>query len=256
MRLDSKLLGLPVSLLLLLVSQTNAAANNNQSPAPWLSNLLPHAKRLPAEAPKESRNEQAVLGRPPVGVMKMSDDPGEKFYMEYWQYEGALAETSIPAVSPNPLRTRDLKEEVRLLANASAEISFRPPFALHTDNQLAAHDLRIRRSFPSLGGAALLAAFEKRDFTCPAGTLACAGSSSACCATGETCFTVADTGLGSIGCCPDGMSCTGVITFCNSPNTPCANGGTGYEPGGCCIPNYVCAGVGCKSTMISLYAPS
>jgi len=252
MRFNSKFLGLPASLLLLLLtSRSESLVERNQSP--WLR-FLSNVERIPAEAPRnEVRNEQMVLGKAPVGVRKMSDDPGEMFYMEYWQYDGALTEDSLQETS-SQLRARDLKEEVRLLANASAAISWRPPFALHTDDELAFQDLRIRRSFPNSEGAAALAALQKRDFTCPVGTSDCSGigSPNACCAVGETCFNVTDTGLGSVGCCPDGASCTGTITSCNTPNTPCANGGGDYQYGGCCIPNYVCAGVGCKSPPISL----
>jgi hypothetical protein len=242
MRLDTMLLGLPASLILLVTSQSEALLNGKQTPtAPWASYFLPSVAQ---EAPQYNTHEgQAVLEKAPVGVMKMSDDPGEMFYMEYWQYEENLVQGD-NSEAQSQLRTRDLKEEVRIMANAS--ISYRPPFKLHTDDELAFQELSIRRSFSE--GAAALAALKKRDFTCPVGTSDCSaiGAPNACCATGETCFSVTDTGLGNVGCCPDGASCGGTISACNFPNSPCANGGGNYQYGGCCIPNYVCAGVGCK----------
>lgn len=254
MRFNSSLFGLPASLILLIASHANAnsAIEPNQSPNPRRSNP-PSSFQVSAVdiLEPEVRSKQNVVGQStaPVGVLKMSDDPGEKFFHEYWQYEDALAASITPEnTASEPLRKRDLKEEVRLLANASTAISWRPPFALHTDDQLAYQDLRLRSSIPNSDGAVALAALQKRDFTCPAGTSSCSsiGAPNACCATDEFCFTVTDTGLGTVGCCPSGSTCGGTISSCNSPNTPCANGGTGYSPGGCCIPNYVCSGVGCK----------
>lgn len=185
--------------------------------------------------------------------MKMSDDPGEKFYMEYWQYEEALQQSNTSNVaSTRPLRIRDEQEEGVLLANASASTSYRTPFALHTDDNFAMHHLEARGRIPSReAAAAALAALQKRQFLCPTGTSSCSsiGYPNSCCATDETCFTIQDTGLGSVGCCPSGATCGGTISACNAPNTPCAeNQGGNYEGGGCCIPNYVCAGVGCKFT--------
>ncbi|KAM3082667.1 hypothetical protein ACMFMF_002322 [Clarireedia jacksonii] len=178
----------------------------------------------------------------PVGVMKMSVDEGEKFFMEYWRYAENTQSKSAEETDTESLRTRDLKEEVRLLANASTPITFRAPFALHTEDQsgpLTYEDLRMRER----DSVAVLAILEKRDFKCPTGTSNCSsiGYPNSCCATGETCFQIQDTGLGPVGCCPSGGNCGGTITSCASPNTPCA----ADVGGGCCIPNYVCASIGC-----------
>jgi len=176
----------------------------------------------------------------------MSDDPGEKFYMHYWQYEEDLEQSSIPEFQlGHPLRSRDEEEDAKLLANASAAVSYKPAFALHADDGSSYQDLKAR------GAVAALAALEKRQFACPTGTSDCSsiGAPYACCPTGEQCYNVTDTGYGSVGCCPDGATCGGSITSCGGSNTPClANTGGNYQPGGCCIPNYVCAGLGCRST--------
>ncbi|KAF4631933.1 hypothetical protein G7Y89_g6192 [Cudoniella acicularis] len=184
--------------------------------------------------------EHLRSGRSPVGVVKMSPDEGEKFYMEYWQFEGDSAQSTIRDTPSAPLRTRDDDEEAILLANSSAVISFRPPFVLHTDHGPENDDLRVRGAIDS---SAVLAMLEKRDFVCPTGTANCSsvGYMNSCCATDENCFVIQDTGLGPVGCCPKGTTCGGTISSCSSPNTPCAQD----IGGGCCIPNYVCQGVGC-----------
>lgn len=175
-----------------------------------------------------------------MGVMKMGTDEGEKFYMEYWQFEQDLDQSRM---LDTPLQARDMDEEARILANGSVAISFRPPFALHTDYE----DLKGR----GLGdGPAVLAVLEKRGFVCPTGTSDCGaiGYPNSCCSTDESCFAIQDTGLGPVGCCPKGGSCGGTISSCNAPNSPCADN----LGGGCCIPNYVCEGVGCKYYITSL----
>ncbi|KAG9241940.1 hypothetical protein BJ878DRAFT_465348 [Calycina marina] len=168
----------------------------------------------------------------PIGILKMSDDPNEKFYMHYWQYEDSL---QTPAQRPiHPLRSRDLKEELLLSANSSAAIAYRPAFALHADKSRREREV--------------IAVLQRRGFACPVGTATCGDfAPNSCCPEGEACYSITDTGLGSIGCCPEGTTCAGSVDGCMAPNTPCANDGTteGYDYGGCCIENYICAGVGC-----------
>jgi progranulin len=252
MRLDLRVLSLPASVLFLLASHAISAnaAQDDQSPAQLQWNLPIQAKRWPANSPQRRRQLEAVeehlrLGRSPVGVMKMSADEGEKFYMEYWQFEGELEQSWLSRIES--LRARDEKEEVRLLANGSVAVSFRPPFALHTEegsDPLSLEDLRARKAIEGRNNLAVLAMLEKRGFVCPTGTADCSGINypNSCCPTSETCFAIQDTGLGPVGCCPNGSTCGGTISGCNSPNTACDDS----LGGGCCIPNYVCAGVGCK----------
>lgn len=237
MRITS-IFGLPASVLILITSHavSSEAIQDEHSPAQWAQNLPAQAKRWQDGSNRRREVEEHLrLGRSPVGVMKMGLDEGEKFYMEYWQFEEDLDQSRM---LDSPLRPRDMDEEARLLANGSAAISFRPPFALHTDYEdLKARDLR--------DGAAVLAVLEKRGFVCPTGTSDCGviGYPNSCCSTDESCFAIQDTGLGPVGCCPKGGSCGGTISSCNAPNSPCADN----LGGGCCIPNYVCEGVGCKS---------
>lgn len=188
----------------------------------------------------------------------MSDDPGEKFFPEYWVFEGDSTQSGrSEALLSSPSRARSEDEESRLLLNASAQIPYRPPFALHTDNGLVSRDLAAPGSFlhGDAAAALALAALEKRNFQCPIGTSDCSviGAPNACCAAGETCFNITDTGLGSVGCCPSGVQCGGTVNSCENNYTPCAAGGQDYEHGGCCIPNYICAGVGCESPFITTH---
>ena len=255
MWLDSKVLGLPASMILLIAAQSTAAFHGDQSPAQRVKSLPRKVTYLFDDAADEqldleTRNEQTPLGKAPIGVMKMSDDPGEKFYFEYWQYEEELD------VTKTQLRIRD-EEEVRiLLANVSSSMSYKAPFALHMEGDWIFPSLKSRGMLGRDKNAALN--LLKRQFTCPTGTADCSaiGQPDSCCATDETCFTIQDTGLGPVGCCPKDADCGGTISACNSPNTPCTeNSGGNYQGGGCCIPNYVCAGVGCKfriSTQLSL----
>lgn len=94
------------------------------------------------------------------------------------------------------------------------------------------------------------AALAKRQFACPAGTNSCSsiGAPDVCCGTGSTCINVNNSpGVGSVGCCPRGQTCSGSIS-CDTSN--------GYSScpdapnGGCCIPGFRCDGIGCKYRMI------
>jgi hypothetical protein len=252
MQLTSKLLSLPASILFLITAHTATAFRDDR-----LANNFPDAARRPADQHDvEARNEQTPLVKRPIGVMKMSDDPSQKFYLHYWQYEEDLSQSNTSDFPPvRSLRIRDEEEEAILLANASAVISFRAPFALHTDENFSHLEARGRIGSRNAAAAAL-SALQKRQFACPAGTTDCTliGYPNSCCATDEMCFQIQDTGLGPVGCCPDGDTCGGTISGCNSPNTPCAENSNGdYEGGGCCIPGFVCAGIGCKSLTLMFF---
>jgi hypothetical protein len=253
MRFDSRILGLPVSLILLVTSHANAVVEDAQT----VNERSLLADSWPQEPPPFLSNGQTLIRRNPVGVQKMSDDPGEKFYLHYWQFEDNLAQSTKPEVVMAPqLRARDEEEEIRLSMNSSAMVSYKPPFALHTHEESAFRDLRARGKVSIHNAAAALAALEKRAFTCPTGTDSCEniGAPNACCSIGESCFNITqDLGLGSVGCCPNGVSCGGSVTTCDSGNTPCLADGEengNYVHGGCCIPHYVCSGVGCKCALV------
>ncbi|KAH7399932.1 hypothetical protein BKA64DRAFT_469500 [Cadophora sp. MPI-SDFR-AT-0126] len=268
MRLTPSILSLPTSILLLIISHTSAhasldsdtnaqAKSEPQSAAQWPYNLPPHVKFWPEDPPSRRRDLEAIeehirLGRKPVGVMKMSDDEGEKFYMEYWQFEGELELDGQRRVFDSPRESAAVRrrndfsqseEEDRSKGNESAVVNFRPSFVLHTENIAGAEELKARQVLRSRDVAGVLAALKARDFTCPTGTKDCSMlmSPTSCCATDETCFSIPDTGLGVIGCCPSGAQCVGAVTQCDAPNTPCPS----ILGGGCCIPGFSCVEGGC-----------
>jgi progranulin len=123
----------------------------------------------------------------------MSLDEGEKFYMDYWLFEGELEQSQLLDTGIS-LRARDEDEEARLLANASAIVSFRPPFALHTEDwsDSLGLDLRARNLVEGRDSPAVLAMLTKRGFQCPTGTTNCtdAGFPNSCCPTTETCYPI------------------------------------------------------------------
>lgn len=126
----------------------------------------------------------------------MSPDEGEKFYMDYWQFEGELEQSQLLDTGIS-LRARDEEEEARLLANSSAIVSFRPPFALHTKEEFDAlgyGDLRARDGVEWRNSAAVLAMLTKRGFQCPTGTTDCSGIQfpNSCCPTTEFCYAITE----------------------------------------------------------------
>lgn len=215
--------------------------------------LLPTSLWLLVAARIEAQELQQQL---PTAIRKMVPDQGEKFFHEY----AAFAETEPQTPPPLAARHHALYSEAEsrlLAANSSAELTFRPPFAPHAEPWLedgrqdrspqSDHDL-VRRHWLARAvyrrGASALAILQGRQWSCPTGTNSCDGIGypNSCCASGETCVEITDTGLGSVGCCPSGSSCGGSITNCAPGNTPCASD----IGGGCCIPGFVCQGVGCE----------
>ncbi|KAK0728446.1 hypothetical protein B0T26DRAFT_738787 [Lasiosphaeria miniovina] len=181
----------------------------------------------------------------------MPPDQGEKFYHEYCAFPEAHQHVFAPAAAPPLIRLAraapavaarsafDDDDARRQAANASAQVAYRPPFAPHSSSQ-------GQERIP--GGSrwaevAALARLQQRDWSCPTGTSSCAaiGFPNSCCSAGERCMQVADTGLGSVGCCPAGATCSGSVSKCAQGSTACAS----EIGGGCCIPGFVCEGVGC-----------
>lgn len=207
------LLGLPASLLLLIAAQ--------------VTNV--HASTQPL----------------PTAIRKMGTDAGEKFLQEYSAF-GDNDEVSVIgsradlAVSARGVLTPE--EEELLAANSSALITYRAPFAAHFYGHVDAR--AISDGWDLFRRARLVEArLAKRDFACPTGTSDCSTISypDSCCQSGTTCVKIEDTGLGPVGCCPDGESCGGTIA-CSGDQQGCSSS----SGGGCCIPGYECASIGCK----------
>lgn len=243
MRDLTSLLTLPTSLiaLLALIPPTRTQ--------PWPYNLPPYEKYYPEHEQHVERDleiAQKLSVAPPVGVHKMSDDEGEKFYMEYWQFsgpsQGDLPILEIRNVDTNTIRSRASSVFTR---NASMVAPLLSPMIPHSDGQ------QFSGFLSRMVGRNL---FE-RDFQCPSGTTSCTpiGQPDSCCQTGETCMTVKNTGSGSVGCCASGETCGNEVIGCDTAEgyTSCP----GTSNGGCCIPGYTCQGVGCKSSFTKTVRP-
>lgn len=167
---------------------------------------------------------------PALGVKKMSDDEGEKFFLDYWSFGDVFSSVNI---SERYLSDEEGFSPARFVAQS---YPFGPSYSLGSDGDIELLPREYNDSADNL--------FEKRDFKCPTGTWACAsiGRSDRCCGSGETCEIVADTGHGNVGCCPSWKTCSGMIGSCKSGYTACSQA----LGGGCCVPGYDCVEGGCK----------
>ncbi|GFF77288.1 hypothetical protein IFM47457_04364 [Aspergillus lentulus] len=153
------------------------------------------------------------------GVKKMSEDEGEKFFFNYWDFEGA--------------------HEVGL---TTTETYSSQSYGNHEAPEIQPRAYPFRPSVPiNMGFSPLF----RRDFKCPTGTFACTAIDrpDSCCGAGDTCVLVQDTGLGDVGCCPQGQTCSGVIGSCQQGYMSCP----ASMGGGCCIPGYECVSGGCAN---------
>lgn len=153
------------------------------------------------------------------GVKKMSEDEGEKFFFDYWDFEGA--------------------DEVGLTATNE---TFNPQS--YDNHEAPEIQPRVYPFRPSVSTNMGFSPLFRRDFKCPTGTFACTAIDrpNSCCGAGDTCVLVQDTGLGDVGCCPQGQTCSGVIGSCQQGYMSCP----ASMGGGCCIPGYECVSGGCK----------
>jgi progranulin len=229
----STLLSLPTGLLSIIASFPIVVCAEAQ----WPYNLAPHEKYYP-EDEAHIKREADILRRMewsrPRGIKKMSLDEGEKFFLDYWHFEEEEEEDKVGSYEHRSKRSVPMEDPSTL--NDSAVIPFHSPFSLHKVQkieegpfQLAPRDL-----------------LWIRDFQCPVGTQSCAGIGrpDSCCSLSDACILIQDTGIGDVGCCPKGQTCSGSVSSCDT--------GAGFSScpgssnGGCCIPNYVCQGIGCK----------
>lgn len=174
----------------------------------------------------------------PTAIRKMSPDAGEKLLQEYLAFAEEDQVAGIVTAGG---------EEDPLAANSSAPMPYFAPFAPHFDPGL---DVRDGTGGGGASGRDLserakdaIARLEKRGYACPTGTSNCSsvGYPNSCCQTGTECVQITDTGLGPVGCCPVGISCSGSIA-CSGSQEGCPSD----IGGGCCIDGYVCASIGCK----------
>lgn len=150
----------------------------------------------------------------------MSEDEGEKFFFDYWDFEGA--------------------DEVGLTATNE---TFNPQS--YDNHEAPEIQPRVYPFRPSVSTNMGFSPLFRRDFKCPTGTFACTAIDrpNSCCGAGDTCVLVQDTGLGDVGCCPQGQTCSGVIGSCQQGYMSCP----ASMGGGCCIPGYECVSGGCAN---------
>ncbi|KAJ5893884.1 hypothetical protein N7495_005575 [Penicillium taxi] len=166
------------------------------------------------------------------GVRKMSTNEGEKFFLDYWQFNndshGSLSERDVADFDIDIEKSYDAQssqDESQVNLFHARSYPFKPSFDRETNSIL---------------GRSLL---DVRDFKCPTGTDACTsiGRSDRCCSSSDTCELVTDTGSGDVGCCPNGQTCGGTVGSCQSGYSTCSTA----LGGGCCIPGYECVSGGC-----------
>ncbi|KAG9682648.1 hypothetical protein KCU95_g14131, partial [Aureobasidium melanogenum] len=199
----------------------------------WPYNLPSDAKYYPEHEHHIRRDveiQQKLNLTSPCGMRKMSDDEGEKFFLDYWQFN----EQAFDSIEMDkPLHARRSVSSAARLLNISNVEELLPPLLLHAKSQ---QFIPNHRFF----GRSL----SERAFQCPSETNSCEsiGYPNSCCATGETCISLPANDGATIGCCPDGASCGGQIGLCDTAAgyTDCKN-----DNGGCCIPGYTCQGIGC-----------
>jgi hypothetical protein len=185
------------------------SANGSSSSIPAIKNVSRRSDEL-----------QPDLARAVIrGVKKMSEDEGEKFFFDYWNFDGSDEVSLTTTNETNSSQSYDAPEAPEIKPRAY-------PFW---------------RSVPTNMGFSLV---FRRDFKCPTGTFACTAIDrpNSCCGAGDTCMLVQDTGLGDVGCCPQGQTCSGIIGSCQEGYKSCP----ASMGGGCCIPGYECVSGGCK----------
>ncbi|KAI2790223.1 hypothetical protein POX_d05729 [Penicillium oxalicum] len=150
--------------------------------------------------------EARLANEPIIGIRKMSTDPGEKFFPEYWHFGDSL---DVPGQNDG-LAGTDLAHfnttarRENLLDTARS--SFSPA-------QFLSRSFAYSPSVESAFGLKRSRILDSRDFKCPANTYSCTSIDrpDRCCSVGSACEIVPDTGAGDVGCCPSGQSCSGTI---------------------------------------------
>ncbi|SMQ55636.1 unnamed protein product [Zymoseptoria tritici ST99CH_3D7] len=166
-----------------------------------------HEEILKREVEAEKRLKREI----PLGMKKMGVDAGEKFFLDYWAFEG--------------MHEGDTQE---LGGNSSGIAELQQAVAMHKQYE--------KRRYWNLLGRDLFS----RDFRCPGMTERCSSiGSELCCDAGQTCISTSE----GVGCCPSGANCGNDIAGCNTAAgyTSCPNS----PNGGCCIPGASCLDIGC-----------
>lgn len=186
--------------------------------------LLCLATLLPPQALAESGS--------PIAIRKVAPGSHDKLLREH------LAFAPLHGLTPREAAAAAIsfldEQDDKLLSLNGTERFYRPAFAPHSEES---HESLLRRA------AEALALLQRRS-SCPKGMNSCSDIDSEvkCCQEGTYCVNVGDTVAGGIACCPDGASCGGGVGACPDGATSCS----AELGGGCCIPGYVCQGLGCE----------
>ncbi|CAG8942473.1 unnamed protein product [Penicillium salamii] len=210
-------LSLSFASTLATASITEAIASSDDS------RQIQHDNLSSAEIFRRNSQVASRLSEGPArGVRKMSDDEGEKFFLDYWDFMGSTGDTD--SQLPEGFNQTSLSTDF--------DNGYSPA-------RLVGRSFPFGSSTPSVFGDGL----QARHFKCPVGTWACTsiGRSDRCCGSGETCEIVKDTGHGDVGCCALGKTCNGMVGSCAAGYTACSQA----LGGGCCIPGYHCVEGGC-----------
>ncbi|PNP43852.1 hypothetical protein TGAMA5MH_04135 [Trichoderma gamsii] len=177
-----------------------------------------------------------------TAIKKQLPDANEKLFPDHLAFEPLPALNPFETTAPANLWLDGHEEQDASSSNLTKR--YHPAFAYHF--QESEEDLLKR-------AADVLAILENRA-ACPSGTESCSGigSPDKCCADGSYCTNVSDSDAEQIACCPNGATCGGGVGACpsNAVSCPSALGG------GCCIPGYVCVGVGCVPSAAATGFPS
>ncbi|KAJ4265600.1 hypothetical protein NW762_004894 [Fusarium torreyae] len=167
----------------------------------------------------------------PTAVKKLAPGSNDKILREH------LAFAPLHILSPRQAADAAISflddQDDELLAHNGTARFYRPAFAPHSEES---RDTLLRRA------AEALALLQRRS-SCPKGMNSCSDIDSEvkCCQDGTYCVDVGSAVAGGIACCPDGASCGGGVGACPDGATSCSE----ELGGGCCIPGYVCQGLGC-----------
>ncbi|KAL6906970.1 hypothetical protein GGI43DRAFT_396306 [Trichoderma evansii] len=177
-----------------------------------------------------------------TAIKKQLPDANEKLFPDHLAFE------PLPALDPFETTVaanlwRDEQEDKDASSNDSTK-RYHPAFSYHF--QESEEDLLKR-------AADVLVILQNRA-SCPSGTESCSaiGSPDKCCADGSYCTNVSDSDAEQIACCPDGAMCGGGVGACPTDAVSCPS----ELGGGCCIPGYVCVGVGCVPSASAASIPS
>ena len=247
----------PTYFLLLLISTSYSAeiVSREAEGAPWPYDLPPNVKHFPGDQRflQERLNiQERISSQTPVGVYKMGFDEAEMFFPSYWLFDiqddnptsSWANEDSSTLQSCESCGSRG---RIDSSTNISAITPPQAPYMLHCEKHYKLP--AVMRRLAHLPQSRALSLF-KRDFKCPGNTLSCISISrpNSCCPIGEACQLISDTGLGDVGCCAEGQSCSGQLSGCQDGYLSCPSS----SGGGCCIPGYECVGIGCIKDLLKI----